>query len=129
MQSLQDRPIPLRVANYENCLQVEWLSVTLRSRTCHRSLCDLLLPSGCGLILRETKIPVQPVIHKIFGVNFVCDFKSTLTENLLKQPLATALLISCREVTGCPVFVVAAALIVAHTKRAKVKGFFTFVSL
>jgi hypothetical protein len=74
--------------------------------------------------------PVDCYLLWACKVNFVCDFKSTLTENLLKQPLATALLISCREVTGCPVFVVAtAALIVAHTKRAKVKGFFTFVSL
>jgi len=71
------------------------------------------------------------VVHKIFGVNFVCDFKPALIENLPNTRLAIALLISCREVTGWPVLGVAAeaGFAAAQTKSAKTKVIFTFVSL
>jgi len=45
----------------------------------------LLLRMNCRLILLEIDIPMEPVVHEILCVDFVCNLKFSLVENLFEH--------------------------------------------
>ncbi len=44
-----------------------------------------LLRMNCRLILLKIEIPVEPVVDEIMGVDFVCNLKLSLVENLFEH--------------------------------------------
>jgi len=46
----------------------------------------LLLGMNCFLILLKIVIPVEPVVDEIRGVDFICNLKFPLIENLFEHP-------------------------------------------